>query len=140
MAVKGFMQLWAISAIASGLITGAVAFWGGWKLSDARHQVYVAKVEQEHAAALAEQAQEARRQADRAKTLSEQNAALQARLRAAARQTTREVIREVVKPEYRCELPDAGRRLLDDAAAAANAAAAGRPDDPVRAGSGAGGD
>jgi len=36
-----------------------------------------------------------------------------------------EVQREIVRPEYRCSLPDDGRRLLDAAVDAANAAAGG---------------
>jgi hypothetical protein len=101
----------------------------GYKLADKRYRNLLQEVTQ----AKLDQQIELTKQLEQANARSaEASSAYQeaiAQLKTRVRTITKEVIREVEKPVYRCELPDSGRVLLDDAIRAANTA--GGADDSV---------
>ena len=114
--VKPLMAL-ALTAVIFGAGT-----WTGWKWNSISFQSYKTQVAEEKLVqqkALLRAIEEAN-----ARTAAVESASAEAiaRLKMRVVTITKEVTREVEKPVYRCELPDTGRVLLDDAVREANTA------------------
>lgn len=114
---------WVMGAMIVASIFGS-GLWTGWKWNSISYETYKAQVAEEKM--LASQAMLKALEQAHARTAAAESAYQEAaaQLKTRVRTITKEVVREVEKPVYRCELPDTGRVLLDDAVREANAAIA----------------
>lgn len=109
-------MLTARIAIAAAL--ASLLLFAGWQVNQWR-------TEAREAAGLRQQLAAVRADHERAVAVSTAYQQVRAELERIRTVNRMEVQREIVRPEYRCSLPDDGRRLLDAAVDAANAAAGG---------------
>ena len=120
-AVPWTLAPWAGRAVAVAVVLAGVAALAGragYRLADGRWKAREAE------RLAAEQVARAEDLA-RAQAVAVAYEQVAAQLRRVAAVNRVEVQREIVRPEYRCALPDAGRLLLDAAQARAASAAAG---------------
>jgi predicted transcriptional regulator len=120
-------KLWSLGtklAILAAIVSSifGTGIWTGYKFANSRYESLKAEIAQERVAQqqalLRKIEQETARSAELDRALQKALAQLKKRVQT----ITKEVIREVEKPVYRCELPDNGRMLLNDAIRAANSA------------------
>jgi hypothetical protein len=110
---------WCLAVAGATALLGA---WGGWTVSDWRHDSKALKAVETAAKKL----DAARAAVDRAATAYEQEKPIAAAQSSVRESTIREIYKDRPVPAD-CAVPDAARSVLDNAVDAANARAAGQP-------------